>query len=154
MTIDQAAAAIQFAYPQVFYACHTRHERRRSSAAQVSDRDVQILVHLDGSRPMPVTTLATHMDLAASTLSEAVTRLVALGLIVKTGGHGGDRRRVGLALTPSGIAVVRESSVLEADRLRMVLRRLTAAERRAVVRGLALLARASVPVARKKPFEA
>jgi DNA-binding MarR family transcriptional regulator len=153
VTVDRAATAVQFAYPQVFYACHTRHTRRRSSAVDVSDRDVQILVHLDGPRPMSLTSLAAHMDLAASTLSEAVTRLVSLGLVLKRGGHGGDGRRVGLVLTPRGTGVVTASSVLETDRLRLVLRRLTPAERRTVVTGLTLLARASVPVARAKRLE-
>jgi DNA-binding MarR family transcriptional regulator len=153
VTVKRAATAVQFAYPQVFYACHTRHTRRRSSAVSVSDRDVQVLVHLYGPRPMSLTSLAAHMDLAASTLSEAVTRLVALGLVEKRGRHGGDGRRVGLALTPRGADVVSASSVLETDRLRLVLRRLTPKERSAVVTGLTLLARASVPVARTKRLQ-
>ena len=75
MTLDQATERIQFCYPQVYYACHTRHARARSTAAHLSMRDSEILVHLDRSTPLTLTELASHMDLARSTLSEAVSKL-------------------------------------------------------------------------------
>ena len=144
MTIDQAIERVQFAYPQVYYACHTRHMRRRSNAFRLSTRDSEILVHLDRETPLTLSLLARHMDLARSTLSEAVTGLESLGYVTKSTPDG-DRRRVGLVLTPKGVAAVRGSSVLEAWRLRTVFRRLSEPERDAVVNGLDLLARASRP---------
>ena len=42
MTLDQAIERIQFCYPQVYYACHTRHVRARSTAAHLSMRDSEI----------------------------------------------------------------------------------------------------------------
>ena len=43
MTIDQAVERVQFAYPQIYFACHARHERTRSTARELSARDSQIL---------------------------------------------------------------------------------------------------------------
>ena len=144
MTLDDAIEAIQLCYPQVYYACHTRHGRARSDASRLSQRDAQILVHLDRHDPMTLTSLARHMDLAASTLSEAVGNLSGLGYVARVA-VASDRRRAGLLLTAKGLAAVRASSVLESARLRQVLRRLSAAERVAVADALRTLARACRP---------
>ncbi len=149
LTIDAAVAQIQFAYPQIYYACHTRHDRRRSNAAHLSPRDAQMLVHLDPRAALPVSRLAFHMDLAASTVSEALTRLEALGFVHKTAAAA-DRRQVGVCLTAKGVAAVREGSVLESQRLRRVLARMSARDRVAAVSGLARLARACGPVIKEK----
>ena len=141
LSLDAAVTQIQFAYPQIYYACHTRHERRRSSAARLSPRDAQLLVHLDVGAALAVSKLALHMDLAASTVSEALTRLEALGFVQKTPGSS-DRRQVGVRLTPKGVAAVRDGSVLETDRLRRVLARMAPRDRVAVIAGLTRLARA------------
>ena len=146
MTIDDAITVVQFAYPQVYYACHTRHERRRSSALRLSRRDSELLVHLDRADVTLVTELARHLDLAASTVSEAVSRLEKLGFIRKAD-RSGDRRRVGLLLTDRGADAVRGTSVLERARLRTVLSRLSVRDRAVVTRGLRLLARACRPAA-------
>ena len=150
MTIDQAIERVQFSYPQVYFACHTRHERRRSSAVRLSARDAEILVHLDRAVPSTLSELARHMDLARSTLSEAVTALEALGYVTKSDAAGRDRRHIGVVLTARGVEAVRSSSVLEAWRLRVVLNRLPERDRAAAVRGLDLLARASRPAPSRK----
>ena len=143
MTFERAIERIQFCYPQVYYACHTRHGRARSTTGRLSARDSTILVHLDRRTPTTLSELARHLDLSPSTLSEAVAKLDALGYVVKARpGTGGDRRRVGLILSAKGAAAVRASSVLEARRLRAVLARLSPADRSAAVAGLELLARA------------
>lgn len=141
MTIEQAVERIQFAYPQIYHACHTRHVRKRSSAVHLSARDAEILVHLDPKTPTTLSGLARHMDLAASTLSEAVSTLEAHGYVLKTVG-GRDRRRVSIVLTAKGVDAVRASSVLEARRLRAVLARLSARDLVVVTGGLARLAQA------------
>jgi DNA-binding MarR family transcriptional regulator len=148
VTIDQAIERIQFAYPQVYYACHTRHLRVRSSAVHLSERDSAILVHLDRATPTSLSELARHMGLAVSTLSEAVTRLETFGFLVKQAGHGGDRRHVGITLTPKAVTAVRAASVLDAQRLRAAMRRLSAAQRDDVITGLATLAQACRKVAK------
>jgi DNA-binding MarR family transcriptional regulator len=139
VTTDQAVELIQFAYPQIYYACHTRHERRKSNVFRLSARDSDILVHLDRRAATRVTALARHLEVAASTLSAAVTRLETLGYVAKAR-DGRDRRSVSLLLTPVGAAAVRGTSVLEAARIGAALRRLTARERARAVEGLKLLA--------------
>jgi DNA-binding MarR family transcriptional regulator len=146
VTVDRAAEAIQFSYPQVYYACHTRHARARSGPERLSARDAQVLVHLDRSTPMTLSMLADHMGLSLSTLSEAITALAGLGYVEKARQRDRDRRRVGLVLTPRGVAAVRTSSVLETARLQTVLRRLSAADRGQVAAAMAMLAGACRPV--------
>jgi DNA-binding MarR family transcriptional regulator len=138
VTVDHAVERVQFAYPQIYYACHTRHERRRSTDEHLSMRDSEILVHLDRRVPLTLGALAAHMDLAASTLSEAISHLETHGYVLKTQAR--DRRRVALLLTPRGVAAVRATSVLEASRLRAILLRLSARDRVRAIDGLALLA--------------
>jgi DNA-binding MarR family transcriptional regulator len=150
VTLDRAIAAVQFAYPQIYYACHTRHARGRSSDRHLSPRDSQMLVHLDSARPLPVSLLARHMGLAVSTVSEATKKLERFGYVARSVAEGGDRRRVGLALTDKGRAAVQHASVLETGRLRTVLRRLSTRDLYQVVGGLTRLARACGPSMEEK----
>ncbi len=142
MTLDHAIERIQFCYPQVYFACHTRHDRARSTEVRLSGRDADILVHLDRRTPRTLSELAWHLDLSRSTLSEALTRLEVLGYVVKSRQAGRDRRHVGLVLTPKGVAAVHASSVLDRRRLRAVLERLSRKDQASAVAGLELLARA------------
>ena len=145
VTIDGAIERIQFCYPQVYYACHTRHDRARSTSVHLSARDSEILVHLNTTQPMTLSQLAAHMDLSRSTLSEALTKLQALGYVDKAPHAALDRRHIGLMLTKKGISAVRAGSVLEARRLRAVLSTLSKADLTKVIGGLETLARACGP---------
>jgi DNA-binding MarR family transcriptional regulator len=140
VTLDAAIERIQFAYPQVYYACHTRHARKKSNPFHLSARDSEILVHLDRAAPTSLTSLARHMDLGAPTLSEAVSKLALHGYVTKTTQTGRDRRQIAIVLTPKGVAAVRATSVLEASRLKVVLQRLPKGQMVAAVGGLMKLA--------------
>lgn len=142
MTLDHAVERIQFCYPQVYYACHTRHARARSDAAHLSTRDSEILVHLETTTPLTLTELAAHMDLSRSTLSEAISKLEAFGYVEKATRRGGDRRHIAIVLTRKGVDAVRRTSVLESKRLQTVLTPLSKSDRAAIIRGLEKLARA------------
>ena len=100
-----------------------------------------MLVHLNQHTEWLVSRLADHMGLAASTVSEALTRLESLGFVHKAPAAS-DRRQVGVRLTAKGVAAVRDGSVLETQRLRRVLARMSARDRMAVVAALTRLARA------------
>jgi MarR family transcriptional regulator, organic hydroperoxide resistance regulator len=141
VTVDHAIERIQFCYPQVYYACHTRHARARSDQSHLSTRDSEILVHLDTMTPLTLTQLADHMDLSRSTLSEAVSKLEAFGYVEKAP-RGRDRRQVAIVLTGKGVDAVRRTSVLESKRLHAVLAQLSKSERTAIIGGLETLARA------------
>jgi DNA-binding MarR family transcriptional regulator len=142
MSSSRDVRIVQACYPQIYFACHTRHVRAASSPHRLSARDSALLAHLDERRPTAPSELARHQGVGASTMSAAVKRLVRLGYIEQDR-HPGDARRVRLCLSKKGAGAMRDSSVLDAGRVRRVLARLTPADRGAALNGLALLARAS-----------
>lgn len=141
MSLERTQQVIQYAYPQVYLACHTRHERKRSTVHRLSARDSAILAHLDSRLPTTPTRLAAHLGVARSTLSEALKRLTSLGYTAQARRKGlaGERGGVAILLTSKGATAMQETSVLEGERLRSVLKRLTAGELRTVARGMSLL---------------
>ena len=133
---------VQVAYPQIYFACHTRHVRRASTATQLSATDSTLLAHLDEKDPVRATALAKHLGLAASTLSAAIARLAALGYVVQRR-SAQDGRVIDLLLAAKGAAAMQASSVLESARVKAMLGKLTAAERKRALDGLALLGMAA-----------
>lgn len=133
---------VQVAYPQIYFACHTRHVRRASTATQLSSADSTLLAHLDEDEAVRPTALARHLGLAASTLSAAIARLGALGYVVQER-DGKDSRAIELRLSPKGAMAMQASSVLESARVKRMLAGLTTTERARALDGLALLARAA-----------
>src|SRR5258706_6880581 len=119
MSLERTIQIIQVAYPQVYLACHTQHQRKRSTAHQLSARDSAILAHLDNQSPTTPARLATHLNVARSTLSEALKRLTALDYTRQTprAPAPGQRGGVGILLTAKGLAAIRDTSVLETQRL-------------------------------------
>ena len=133
---------VQVAYPQIYFACHTRHVRRASTATQLSATDSTLLAHLDEDEAVRATALAKHLGLAASTLSAAIARLAALGYVVQRR-DAKDGRAIELLLSVKGAAAMQASSVLESGRVQKMLRHLTPGERKRALEGLALLAKAA-----------
>jgi DNA-binding MarR family transcriptional regulator len=129
VTLDDAIAQVQLAYPQIYYACHTRHQRARTSADGLS-----------GERPSTLSELTAHLNLSASTVSEAISAMSRHGFVAKSRGSATDKRAVSLTLTPRGLQAVRANSVLEDARVRGVLKTLSRHERDQPIAGLTLLA--------------
>jgi DNA-binding MarR family transcriptional regulator len=129
---------IQRAYPQLYLACHVEHTTRRR-AHRLSDRDASVLAHLDELAPVTAGALAKHLGVGASTVTEAIDRLEALGLAA--------RNRVGrvveLTITPLGIVQMQAGSVLDSVRVAELVAAVPARERDAAVRGIELLAAAA-----------
>ncbi len=126
-------------YPKIFFACHTRHRRDPATRRKISAHQGSILDHLDDVEPTSVNGLARHMGVTASTMSISLDRLERKGY-VRRARDAADARRVWLRLTPAGVRVKQAQSVLEPARVRGMLERLSAPEREAALRGLALLA--------------
>jgi DNA-binding MarR family transcriptional regulator len=141
MDLDQAVRVVQAAYPQVYLACHTRHQRKRSTAHRLSARDAAILAHLDEHLPIAPARLAAHLGIGRSTLSEALKNLERLGYVSRPSTRAG-ARRAGILLTTRGAQAVSETSVLESPRLRAVLAGTSVRERMLIVSGLDALAHA------------
>jgi DNA-binding MarR family transcriptional regulator len=133
---------VQTAYPQIYFACHTRHVRRASTATQLSATDSTLLAHLDEDWAVRPTALADHLGLAASTLSAAIARLNALGYVVQRRDTR-DGRAIDLRLSAKGAAAMQASSVLDSARVKRMLNTLKAADRKRALEGLALLAKAA-----------
>ena len=141
--LDALVHDIQRFYPQIYLACHVDHVRSRTTRFKLSSRDSSILSHLDRDHAMSPRELASHLGVAASTLSATIARLEKLGYITSTAVDG-DRRKRHLRLTDKGGEAMSSTSVLDAEKLRALLERLSESERRAAVKGLGLLARAAV----------
>jgi DNA-binding MarR family transcriptional regulator len=135
MTVDQAVRVVQVAFPQVYLACHTRHQRKRSTEHRLSSRDATILAHLHETRPIAPARLAAHLGIGRSTMSEALKRLTALGFVTRPSARGAS-----VVLSARGSAAVSDTSVLESARLRAVLASVTPRRRAVICRGLQQLA--------------
>jgi MarR family transcriptional regulator, organic hydroperoxide resistance regulator len=139
MTVDQTLQVVQVSYPQVYLACHTRHQRKRSTDHRLSARDQAILSHLDAERLTLPSRLATHLRVSRSTVSEALRRLTQLGFVIRGGGSD-DKRTSGARLSPKGVKAIRDTSVLETARLRAALALASPADRAAISLGMTRLA--------------
>lgn len=129
-------------YPRIFFACHTRHVRDDRSGRTISAHQASILDHLDEVEATGLNELAKHMGVTASTMCLTVDRLVRAGYVVRAR-DGSDGRRVALRITRPGARLRDKKTVLDADRVRAMLARLTPGLRREALHGLELLARAA-----------
>lgn len=141
-SIDDAVRQVLLLYPQVYFACHTRHVRDPDSQHLLSRHQASILDHLDEVDPTTVNDLARHMGVTAATMSLAIDRLERRGYVVRAR-DGADRRRVHVRLTSAGVRIREAASVLDPSRVQELLTRLTADERKTAIHGLALLADAA-----------
>jgi DNA-binding MarR family transcriptional regulator len=139
---DDDVFEVQRLYPQIYIACHTDHIRAVSTKARISSQDASILAHLDRESGLSPRALAHHLGVKPSTLSAAIARLAELGYITNTPAET-DRRKRELRLTARGAEAISTTSVLDAKRVRAMLSKLKPDERKAALRGLALLAQAA-----------
>ena len=129
-------------YPRIYFACHRRHVRDPKSKRVLSAHQASILDHLDEREPVTLLELARHMGVTASTMSLQVEQLVRKRYVIRERDER-DRRRLRLRLSEDGARVREANSVLDGDRVKRMLDRLSDEERAAGTAGLALLARAA-----------
>jgi DNA-binding MarR family transcriptional regulator len=149
MTDDDYIFEVQRLYPQIYLACHKNHVRAVSTKWRISSQDASILVHLDREMGLSPRALAAHLGVAGSTLSAALARLAKLGYLSNTTDEK-DRRKRELRLTARGAQAISSTSVLDAERVRSMLNELEPEEKKAAVRGLALLAKGARSVSERK----
>ncbi len=139
-----AALARRFlrAYPQVFFACHSRHVRDPRTGRVLTDHLVSLLDHLDRREPLGLGELARHMGVTPGTMSVQVDRLVEGGFVARRP-CARDRRAVELRLTAAGERMRRARSVLDPARVTALLERLSPDQRRASLEALETLAGAA-----------
>lgn len=138
MTSEQVVQIVQVSYPQIYLACHTRHQRKRSTAHSLSPRDGAILAHLSEVRPIKPSKLADHLGVTRSTVSEALHKLKARGFIRTVESDAG--RIHGVTLSAKGQQAIRDTSVLETRRLQSVLADATREDLRIIGAGIGRLA--------------
>lgn len=141
--LEAQVTEIQMLYPRIYMSCHTEHVKARSSEVQLSARDSSILAHLSVKALTRPSALAKHLDVAPSTLSEALHNLVGLGY-VKAKTDPDDERRTEFSLTPKGVSAMKAASVLDSQKVATVLNRLSPEDRTRAIEGLRLLADAAV----------
>jgi MarR family transcriptional regulator, organic hydroperoxide resistance regulator len=140
--MDDEVFDIQRLYPQIYMACHNDHVRAASTGWRISSQDASVLVHLDRDIGIRPNALAKHLAVAPSTLSATISRLEKLGYLSSKPADN-DKRQRELRLTARGGEAIAATSVLNAERVSAMMKKLTPAERKAAVRGLGLLARAA-----------
>jgi len=130
-------------YPQIYFACHKRHVRDPKTQEVLSGHQASVLDHLDDVQATPLFDLARHMGVTASTMSLTIDRLERTGYVLRER-SAVDRRRVDLLLTPAGARIKKQQKVLEPVLVARVLAHLDGHKRRQALRGLELLAEASL----------
>ena len=123
-SILEAVRQVLTLYPQIYFACHTRHVRDPDSQRLLSRHQASVLDHLDELDPTTVNDLARHMGVTPATMSLAIDRLERKGYVARAR-DGADRRRVHVRLTSAGVRIREASSVLDPSRVEALLARLT-----------------------------
>jgi DNA-binding MarR family transcriptional regulator len=141
MQSDAVRQLMEF-YPRIYFACHRRHLRDPKSRRVLSAHQGSILDHLDAREPVMLLELARHMGVTPSTMSLQVEQLVRKGYVTRERDTQ-DGRRLMLRLSSGGVRVREANSVLDTERVRKMLARLSPEECAAGIAGLALLAKAA-----------
>jgi DNA-binding MarR family transcriptional regulator len=105
-----------------------RHLRREVHPLGVTGGQVALLVAIKRASGIGVRELAAQEGISPAGMSGHVDRLEKAGLVARTHGSGGDRRRVGLSVTPEGDRVLRLVRSRRTAWLAARLRKLDAAQ--------------------------
>lgn len=130
------------AYPQIYLACHVEHRTRERSASGLTSREASFLAHIEEPGGTSPGALARHLGIGRSTLSAALVRLEGLGL-VENARDAEDARRKRVRLTAAGRRALADDSVLDAERVAVMLAAMAPEDRRRAVDGLKALAAAA-----------
>jgi DNA-binding MarR family transcriptional regulator len=128
------------AYPAIFLACHRQHVREDETGKAITEHQTSVLDHLHATRATTLSKLAEHLGVGRSTMSITVKRLVRAGYIA-SGRSKSDARCVGLTLTPTGVRVKEQNTVLDPELVRKMFRLMSAKELETALQGIEYLAK-------------
>jgi DNA-binding MarR family transcriptional regulator len=128
------------AYPAIFLACHRIHVRDDETGKLITEHQASVLDHLHATHPTTLSRLAEHLGVGRSTMSIMVARLVRRGYIARSPDKD-DARRVGLTLTPAGVRVKEQNTVLDPELVREMFRSMPSKELEAALQGIEDLAK-------------
>ena len=114
----------------------------KADVEDLTQHERQLLHHVGDERGMPLGAVARHLGISKSSASERVKSLERRGLLTRRRDPQ-DERRLSIVLTDTGVARVRQDSVLDLVRLAAALRKISAEDKRALLAGLARLAAAA-----------
>lgn len=106
-----------------------RHLRREAQAQGTSASQISLLAGIEGNPGIGIADLAAREGMAAPSVCTAIDRLQAAGYVTRLRESTGDRRRVGLAVTQEGTALLRRVRSRRTAWLAARLQALTAEER-------------------------
>jgi DNA-binding MarR family transcriptional regulator len=138
--LDSRVKRLLEAYPAIFLACHRQHVREDETGRAVSEHQASVLDHLHATKAITLSKLAEDMGVSRSTMSITVSRLVRGRYIVRRRDKN-DARCVGLTLTPAGVRVKEQNTVLDPEPLKKMLRMMRPAEVEPALQGLECLAK-------------
>lgn len=150
--LKDAVSLLMTFYPKIYLACHTRHVNDPVKGVKLTAHQGSVLDHLDQEEAITMQELALHLGVTPSTMSITVDRLSRLGY-VKREKDKADSRRVNLFLTAHGNKIKQSKSVLDVNRVKSLLSRLSEKERADAIKGLGLLANAAEMEMKSKSFE-
>jgi DNA-binding MarR family transcriptional regulator len=143
--LDDQVEAILAAYPTLHAAWRRRGVQDQATGRRVSNHQAGILEQLDPAAPITVGELAQRLGVTPATISIQLVRLVRLRLVLREADPG-DGRRVRIRLSEAGARMRNLRSLLDPERVRAALARLTEPEREAAIAGIRALATAAVPL--------
>jgi DNA-binding MarR family transcriptional regulator len=146
--LDDQVEAILAAYPTLHAAWRRRGVQDQATGRRVSNHQAGILEQLDPAAPITVGELAQRLGVTPATISIQLVRLVRLRLVLREADPG-DGRRVRIRLSEAGARMRNLRSLLDPERVRAALARLTEPEREAAIAGIRALATAAVPLPEK-----
>lgn len=138
MELSDPLAGVMKDCARILNACR-RNSRPRGS---ITARQAAILSHIDAARPAGVAELAERLGVSLSTMSLSLDRLARLGCI-RRARHAEDGRRVEVHLTAKGKDLRDSATLLDGNRLSLLLDRLSPQQRQAAAHGVAVLAAAA-----------
>jgi DNA-binding MarR family transcriptional regulator len=138
--VDSRIRRLLDAYPAIFLACHRQHVREDEAGKAITEHQASVLDHLHATRPTTLSKLAEHMGVGRSTMSITVARLVRAGYITSRRDNS-DARCLGLTLTPAGMRVKEQNTVLEPELVREMFRMMRPGELETALQGLECIAK-------------
>lgn len=138
--LDSRVRRLLDAYPAIFLACHRQHVREDEAGKAITEHQASVLDHLHPTRASRLSKLAEHMGVGRSTMSITVARLVRSGYITSSRDKN-DGRCVGLTLTPAGVRVKEQNTVLEPGLVREMFRWMPAGELEMALQGIERMAK-------------
>lgn len=102
-----------------------RHLRRLVEGTALTGGQVEILSLISRKPGVGINELASREGISAPSMSNAVDKLEAAGLVARARGIAGDRRRVDIAVTPEGTRLLRAARNSRTAWLAEQLERLT-----------------------------